>query len=131
MATGFAALTCNRVKRGWLRWKNGGGAKEDDRAVERTEKRRRRLGSLRRCLIPPGMLWARERLEGFWEATKNFSAEKVSGWQREGSELRTARTIGARRTIEGLVGRWQAFLYRRGCGTVCSYGSKGPTMDSL
>jgi hypothetical protein len=27
---------------------------------------------------------------GFWGATKNFSAEKLS-WQREGSELRTAQ----------------------------------------
>lgn len=26
----------------------------------------------------------------------------------------------------GVVGKWEAFLYRRGCGAVCSYGSMDP-----
>ena len=37
------------------------GFRGKSKAAERAETRRRRLGSLRRYLIPPGMMWARAR----------------------------------------------------------------------
>jgi hypothetical protein len=85
------------------------------------------LGVAEEVFDPPGNVMSTRPSVSFLQSDEELFLGEV---HRRGAEGRVrvedCEDHCARKRMEGWVDKWQAFLYRRGCGTVCSYGSMDP-----